>query len=127
MCLSQVVTAYTNNKDQDNNRPQTPAPSKRLSLNRGLKVWGGRGMSAVKAELSQIHYKNVLKPPNPKTLTFGQKRRALESYVFLEEKRDLKIKGRMVGGGNKQRSYASKQEASSPTSYIESVFLHFCN
>ena len=28
----------------------------------------------------------------------------------------------IVGGGNKQRSYVSKQEASSPTSHTESVF-----
>ena len=33
--------------------------SKRSSLNRGLRVWGERGMSSVKGELSQIHHRNV--------------------------------------------------------------------
>ena len=40
----------------------------------------------------------------------------------MEEKKNKDIKGRIVGGGNKQRSYVSKQEASSPTSHTESVF-----
>ena len=59
---------------------------------------------------------------NPVELTYQQKREALESHLFLEQKRNLEIKGRVVGGGNKQRDYTSKQEASSPTSHTESIF-----
>ena len=40
----------------------------------------------------------------------------------MEEKKDNEIKSRIVGGGNKQRTYTSKQEASSSTSHIESIF-----
>ena len=40
----------------------------------------------------------------------------------MEQKKNNEIKGRIVGGGNKQRTYTSKQEASSPTSHIESIF-----
>jgi hypothetical protein len=48
----------------------------------------------------------------------------LESHMFLkEEKRDGKIKGRTVAGGNKQRDYISKEDASSPTVATESVLL----
>ena len=38
---------------------------KRLSLNRGLRVWGERGMSSVKGELSQIHHRNIFRPADP--------------------------------------------------------------
>jgi len=43
--------------------------------------------------------------------------------MFLKEKRDKKIIGRTVAGGNKQRDYISKEDASSPTVATESVLL----
>jgi hypothetical protein len=43
--------------------------------------------------------------------------------MFLKQKRDGKIKGRTVAGGNKQRDYISKEDASSPTVATESVLL----
>ena len=43
--------------------------------------------------------------------------------MFLEEKRNLDKKGRIVAGGNKQREYTEKKEASSPTSHTEAVFI----
>ena len=42
---------------------------KRLSLNKGLKIWGERGWSAVEAELSQIHNRAVFDPQDPSELT----------------------------------------------------------
>ena len=43
--------------------------------------------------------------------------------MFLKQKIDGKIKGRTVVGGNKQRKYISKEEASSPTVATEVVML----
>jgi hypothetical protein len=43
--------------------------------------------------------------------------------MFLKEKRDRKIKGRTVAGGNKQREHITKEDASSPTVATESVLL----
>ena len=43
--------------------------------------------------------------------------------MFLKEKRDGKVKGRTVAGGNKQRDYISKEDSSSPTVATESVLL----
>ena len=98
--------------------PSKPSPTGRISMNRGLKMWGNKGWSAVEAELSQIHNRDVLDPQDHSKLTHEEKRNALESHLFLEEKKNKEIKGKMVGGGNKQRSYTSRQEASSPTSHI---------
>ena len=39
----------------------------------------------------------------------------LESHIFLKEKRDGPIKGRIVVVGNKQRDFISKEDASLPT------------
>jgi hypothetical protein len=43
--------------------------------------------------------------------------------MFLKQKRDGKIKGRTVAGGNNQRDYIAKEDASSPTVATESVLL----
>jgi hypothetical protein len=43
--------------------------------------------------------------------------------MFLKHKRDGKIKGRTVVGGNKQWDYISNEDASSPTVATESVLL----
>jgi hypothetical protein len=43
--------------------------------------------------------------------------------MFLKEKRDGSLKGRTVAGGNKQRDYISKEDASSPTVATEAVLL----
>jgi hypothetical protein len=43
--------------------------------------------------------------------------------MFLKRKRDGKIKGKTVSGGNKQRDYISKEDASTPTVATEAVIL----
>ena len=94
-----------------------------LSMRRGLKIWGNRGEDAVFSELQQLHLRNVFTPVVPESLSPMEKKKALESHLFLKEKRDLSIKGRLVAGGNKQRSFTPQTEATSPTPHTESVFI----
>jgi hypothetical protein len=47
----------------------------------------------------------------------------LESHIFIEHKRDGKIKTRKVIGGNKQHDYITKEDVSSPTVSAEAVML----
>ena len=56
-------------------------------------------------------------------LTKAQKERSLESHIFVEEKRDGKIKATKVVGGNKQRDFITKEDVSSPTVSAEAVML----
>ena len=104
---------------------KTGSKPEKFSLNRGLKVFKVKGHAAVKSELTQIHNREVFIPMLRKHLTKEQIMNALECHLFLEEKKTKEVKGRIVGGGDKQRSYVSKQEASSPTSHTESVFCTF--
>ena len=43
--------------------------------------------------------------------------------MFLKQKRDESIKGRLVAGGNKQRGTINKEDTSSPTAALESILL----
>ena len=62
-----------------------------MPICRGLKLFGSEGISAVKAELQQLH---DLKVMEAKPLTTTQKREALGYLMFLKRKRNSKIKAR---------------------------------
>ena len=94
-----------------------------LSLKRGMKEWGPEAETAVRSEMKQLHFRETFKPVHWKDLDQDQRKQVLESHVFLKQKRDGSIKARKVAGGNKQRDYISKEDASSPTVATESVLL----
>jgi hypothetical protein len=94
-----------------------------LSLKAGLKAWGTEAKEAVHSEMKQLHFRDTFKPMLSKELSHTQRQSVLESHMFLKEKRSGEIKGRTVAGGNKQRDFISKEEASSPTVATEAVLL----
>jgi hypothetical protein len=93
------------------------------SLNKGLVKFQKEGEKAFKKELEQLHMKETFAPVNEGDLTAKQKKRALESLVFLKEKRDGSIKGRDCADGRKQREGSTKSNATSPTVALESVLI----
>jgi hypothetical protein len=92
-------------------------------LKRGLKKFKVKAEEAVSEELMQLHMKDTFEPQDVKTLTGDQKKSALESLMFLKEKRDGAIKGRTCEYGRKQREGSTKSEATSPTVALESVLI----
>jgi hypothetical protein len=73
--------------------------------------------------MKQLHLRKTFKPKHWLKLSKAQRQTVLESHMFLKLKRDGKIKGRTVAGGNKQRDCISKEDASSPTVATGSVLL----
>jgi hypothetical protein len=63
------------------------------SLKKGLKKFQGKAEDAVSKELMQLHMKDTFAPQDATELTEKQKKGALESLMFLKEKRDGTIKG----------------------------------
>jgi hypothetical protein len=94
-----------------------------LSLKAGLKEWGKKGFKAAHSEMNQFHLHKTFKPNHWPELSKAQRQTVLESHMFVKLKRDGKIKGRTIAGGNKQRDYISKEDAISPTVATESVLL----
>ena len=77
-------------------------------------------MSAVKAELQQLH---DLKVMAAKPLTAIQKREALGYLMFLKRKRSGKIKARGCADGRPQRAYIPQEDARAPTISTEAMFM----
>jgi len=94
-----------------------------LSLKAGMRQWGKVAEQAVLSEMKQLHMRDTFRPMHWRDLNDLQKKTVLESHMFLKQKRDGKVKGRTVAGGNKQRDFISKEESSSPTVSTEAVLL----
>lgn len=94
-----------------------------LSLKQGLKTFGERGTDAAMKEVRQLHDFKTFRPVHAEALTHQQRVDALSSLIFLKEKSNGDIKGRACADGRKQRATMTKEESTSPTVKIESVFL----
>ena len=92
-------------------------------VQKGLRMFGEKGTSAVHKEMKQIHDRHVLKPVDPGTMSKSDKSEALRYLMFLKEKADGTIKGRGCADGRKQRRFIDKDSASSPTISTEALFL----
>jgi hypothetical protein len=52
-----------------------------------------------------------------------ERKRAMESLIFLAEKRDKMIKARMCANGSTQRTYIAREEATSPTAATDAILI----
>ena len=71
--------------------------------------------------MKQLHDQVAFRPINTSQLTQQEKRKAMESLIFIAEKRDGAVKARTCANGSVQCSYISKEEAASPTVMTESI------
>ena len=94
-----------------------------LSLKAALKQWGTDAEDAGVKEVSQLHWRDTFVPKRYSNLTDEEKKKVLESHMFVVKKRDGKMKARKVAGGNTQRDYLTKEDASSPTVSTQAVLL----
>ena len=62
-------------------------------VNKGIKVFGQRGIDVVSKEMQQFHDREFRIPKSPRHLTKEERHRALPYLMFLREKRDSTIKG----------------------------------
>ena len=93
------------------------------SLKRGLAKFGEAGETAATKEMKQLHDRRVFVPINPRDLKPSERRKVLQSLIFLVQKRDDSIKARTCANGSVQRAWMGKEDSSSPTVSLESIML----
>jgi hypothetical protein len=71
-----------------------------FTLNQGINKFGDKGTQAATDKLIQLHVGQVFKPINMDDLTNTEKQRALDSLIFLVEKKDQRIKARTCASGS---------------------------
>ena len=93
------------------------------SLKKGIHEFGIQGRNSVLKEMQQLHDRECFKPIAIETLTQTERKRALESLIFLTEKKDGTIKARHCADGSPQREWMNREDVSSPTVNTESTLL----
>ena len=94
-----------------------------------IKKFGKKALKASLKEMQQLHERVAFEPISIKNMTLQERKRAVESLIFLVEKRNIEnpdkkeLKARQCANGSTQRAYMSREEASSPASTIESVLI----
>ena len=91
------------------------------TLKGGLKKFGDKAYKATLGEMKQLHDRICFEPIDPKNLSPSERKRAMESLIFLTQKRDGQIKARTCANGSIQRDYMTKEDSASPTTALESV------
>ena len=96
------------------------------SLNKGLQIFKDNGKIAVIKEISQLHNRGLFTPILPTKVTDEEKYKAMDSIIFITEKRDCSIKAQACANGSVQRKYITKEEASSPTVTMDGLLTTCC-
>ena len=74
-------------------------------------------------EIDQLHKRTCFAPLSVKEMTSTERRKAQLALMFLTEKRDESIKGRLVYNGKPTREWLSREDAASPTAALESIMI----
>ena len=93
------------------------------TLKRGLKKFGQKARDAALKEVGQLHGRTCFVPIDIEALTESERRKAMESFLFLVEKKDGRVKARKVANGSIQRMWIDKEDAASPTVATESILI----
>jgi hypothetical protein len=70
-----------------------------------------------------LHKRNCFNPVDVSKMAKSEKKRAVQSLLLLTEKRDGRVKGRLVYNCKPTRERLSKKEAASPTASLEAILL----
>jgi hypothetical protein len=92
-------------------------------LQKGLKVFGNKGHEASKKEIDQLHRRTCFAPFKVKGMKPSKRKKAQMALMFLTEKRDKSVKGRMVYNGKPTREWPLREDAASPTAALESIMI----
>ena len=93
-------------------------------LNDGLKKFGEKGRACTK-ELDQMYRRSCFTPIDIATLTPSEKKKAQVGLMFVTEKKDGTVKGRLVYNGKPTRIWYDREETASPTVMLESIMLTY--
>ena len=86
-------------------------------------MFGEHGHEAATKEMDQLHRRNCFTPISVKDMTSTERRKAMGALMFLTEKRDKSVKGRMVYNGKQTREWLTREDSASPTAALESIML----
>ena len=89
---------------------------------KGLKQFVKKEETGIEKEIGQLHDRTCFKPIHVKDMKANERRKAQIASAYLTKRSNGEIKGRLVFKGKPTRAYLGKEDSSSPTSSMESIF-----
>ena len=84
--------------------------TQQYSMKKAKELFGDKADAAVMRELTQISEFETYVPLKASDLSWEEKKKALESLIFVTKKRNGDIKARKVADGSKQRMYDGQRK-----------------
>jgi hypothetical protein len=81
--------------------------AQQFMLQKGLNVFGNKGHEASMKEIDQLHKRTCFAPLKEKEMKHSERKKAQMALMFLTEKRDKSMKGRMVYNRKPTREWLS--------------------
>ena len=94
-------------------------------LNKGIELFGEKSDAAVVKELTQINELETYEPIMAPDLSWEEKKKALESLLFITEKRNGDVNPRKVADSRKQCMYDSYDKADRPSPNVTTESILF--
>ena len=125
MDLAKIAALYIDHMNEVSLEAQQSGLSflETYNLKKGLKKFGQSGEKAAHKEMKQLHDRVCFRPIDPNTMTELERKRALESLIFLVQKKSGEVKARTVANGSAQRVWMHREETSSPTVSTAGLFM----
>ena len=93
------------------------------TLNQAMKKWGESASDAALKEMKQLLGRKCFVPTHADAISDDERKRAMQSLLFLVEKHDGTMKARHCANGSVQRNWISSEDTASPTVHTQSVLL----
>ena len=97
--MKKIMQTQTLNRIMSPSWPNIFFLTGHMGWRKRLKLFGERGEEAVDNKLQQIHDMEGFQPKHWYELTKEERTKALKNLIYLEEKRDGRIKGRGCADG----------------------------
>jgi hypothetical protein len=117
-----LITRFIQDKTMNVNK-HGASFAQQYMLQKGLKVFGKKGHEASMKEIDQLHKRTCFAPLKVKEMKPSKRKKAQIALMFLTEKRDKSVKGRMVYNRKPTKEWLSQEDAASPTAALESILI----
>ena len=124
MGIALATIACTFNEHQANRKLNVGVQNVVMhTLNQAMKKWGESASDAALKEMKQLPDRKCFVPMHADAVSDDERKRAMQSLLFLVEKHDGTMKARHCANGSVQRNWISSEDTASPTVHTQSVLL----
>ena len=108
--LAQIMSHFTATNGKHISKKKFYQFVHTYTLNKGIKKYGMKGKQAAYKEMQQLHKRTIFKPIRIEDLTYLERKRAMESLIFLVEKTEESKQGHVRTVAHNELIYQKRRQ-----------------